>query len=175
MFCYPKTAMERMMKIQEVLLRAMAGKITWFQAAEILGFSDRHLRRIRERYQEFGYDGLFDRRLGKPSPKRVPLATVELVLRLYREQYFDLNVRHFHEKLQAEHQIDLSYTWVKVALQGAGLVARARKRGVHRQRRERRPLPGTAVLCTPSLSSTNSTCRLNQGEIGNEAHELSAR
>jgi Helix-turn-helix domain len=142
MFCYPKTAMERMMKIQEVLLRAMAGKITWFQAAEILGFSDRHLRRIRERYQEFGYDGLFDRRLGKPSPKRVPLATVELVLRLYREQYFDLNVRHFHEKLQAEHQIDLSYTWVKVALQGAGLVARARKRGVHRQRRERRPLPG---------------------------------
>jgi transposase len=142
MFCYPKTAMERMMKIQEVLLRAMAGKITWFQAAEILGFSDRHLRRIRERYQEFGYDGLFDRRLGKPSPKRVPLATVELVLRLYREQYFDLNVRHFHEKLQAEHQIDLSYTWVKAALQGAGLVARARKRGVHRQRRERRPLPG---------------------------------
>jgi transposase len=142
MFCYPKTAMERMMKIQEVLLRAMAGKITWFQAAEILGFSDRHVRRIRERYQEFGYDGLFDRRLGKPSPKRVPLATVELVLRLYREQYFDLNVRHFHEKLQAEHQIDLSYTWVKAALQGAGLVARARKRGVHRQRRERRPLPG---------------------------------
>jgi len=142
MFCYPKTAMERMMKIQEVLLRAMAGKITWFQAAEILGFTDRHLRRIRERYQEFGYDGLFDRRLGKPSPKRVPLATVELVLGLYRDQYFDLNVRHFHEKLQAEHQIDLSYTWVKAALQGAGLVARARKRGVHRKRRERRPLPG---------------------------------
>jgi Helix-turn-helix domain len=142
MFCYPKTAMERMMKIQEVLLRAMARKITWFQAAEILGFTDRHLRRIRERYQEFGYDGLFDRRLGKPSPKRVPLATVELVLGLYRDQYFDLNVRHFHEKLQAEYQIDLSYTWVKAALQGAGLVARARKRGVHRKRRERRPLPG---------------------------------
>jgi Helix-turn-helix domain len=142
MFCYPKTAMERMMKIQEVLLRAMARKITWFQAAEILGFTDRHLRRIRERYQEFGYDGLFDRRLGKPSPKRVPLATVELVLGLYRDQYFDRNVRHFHEKLKAEQQIDLSYTWVKAALQGAGLVARARKRGVHRKRRERRPLPG---------------------------------
>jgi hypothetical protein len=142
MFSYPKTAMERMMKIQEVLLRAMARKITWFQAAEILGFSDRHVRRIRERYQEFGYDGLFDRRLGKPSPQRVPLATVELVLGLYRDQYFDLNVRHFHEKLQAEHQIDLSYTWVKAALQGAGFVARARKRGVHRKRRERRPLPG---------------------------------
>ena len=139
---YWKAAMERAMKIQEVILRAMARKISWFQAAEILGFSDRHLRRIRERYEEFGYDGLFDRRLGKPSPKRVPLATVELVLGLYRDRYFDLNVRHFHEKLQAEHQIDLSYSWVKAALQGAGLVARARKRGVHRRRRERRPLPG---------------------------------
>ena len=65
------------MKIQEVLLRAMARKITWFQAAEILGFTDWHLRRIRERYEEFGYDGLFDRRRGQPSPKRVPLATEE--------------------------------------------------------------------------------------------------
>src|SRR5215472_5206170 len=139
---YSKAAMERAMKIQEVLLRAMARKITWFQAAEILGFSDRHVRRMRERYQEFGYDGLFDRRRGKPSPKRVPLATVETVLGLYREKYFDLNVRHFHEKLKGEHQIDLSYSWVKAALQGAGLVGRARKRGVHRRRRERRPLPG---------------------------------
>ena len=142
MLWYPKAATERMMKIQEVLLRAMAGKITWFQAAEILGFSDRHVRRIRERYEEFGYDGLFDRRLGKPSPKRVPLATVERVLGLYRERYFDLNVRHFHEKLQSEHHIELSYSWVKAALQGAGLVARARQRGVHRKRRQRRPLPG---------------------------------
>ena len=139
---YSKAAMERTMKIQEVLLRAMARKITWFQAAEILGFTDRHVRRIRERYEEFGYDGLFDRRRGQPSPKRVPLATVEKVLGLYREKYFDLNVRHFHEKLGEKHQIELSYTWVKAALQGAGLVARAKKRGVHRKRRPRRPLPG---------------------------------
>ncbi len=75
-------------------------------------------------------------------PKRVPLATVEQVLGLYREKYFDLNVQHFHEKLGTEHGIELSYTWVKQALQGAGLVARGRKRGVHRKRRERRPLPG---------------------------------
>src|ERR1700739_2004979 len=139
---YSKAARERTMKIQEVLLRAMARKITWFQAAEILGFTDRHVRRIRERYEEFGYDGLLDRRRGQPSPKRVPLATVETVLGLYREKYFDLNVSHFHEKLKREHQIDLSYTWVKAALQGAGWVARARQRGVHRKRRPRRPLPG---------------------------------
>jgi transposase len=142
MVCYSKAAMERTMKVQEVLLRAMARKITWFQAAEILGLSDRHLRRIRERYEEFGYDGLWDRRRGQPSRKRVPLVTVEAVLGLYRERYFDLNVSHFHEQWKTEHQIDLSYTWVKAALQGAGLVARASKRGVHRRRRERRPLPG---------------------------------
>jgi hypothetical protein len=79
---------------------------------------------------------------GKPSDKRIPLATVEEVLRLYQETYFDLNIRHFHEKLGEEHGITLSYTWVQKALQGAGLVARGRKRRKHRRRRERRPMPG---------------------------------
>jgi transposase len=129
---YLETAMERAMKVQEVMLQAMSKKITWWQAAEILGVSDRHMRRWRERYEEFGFRGLFDRRRGRPSPKRVPVATVERVLELYRERYFDLNVRHFHEKLEAEHEIRLSYSWVKGILQGAGLVARGRKRGVHR-------------------------------------------
>jgi transposase len=145
MVSYLKAAMERAMKIQEVILRAMANKITWWQAAEIVGISDRSMRRWRERYEEFGYDGLFDRRRGKPSPRRVPVAQVEQVLGLYREKYFDLNVSHFHEKLQQEHGIELSYTWVKMALQGAGLVAADKKRGVHRQRRERRPLPGMLI------------------------------
>jgi len=139
---YPKAAVERAMKVQEVVLRAIAKKITWWQAAEILGLSGRQLRRLRQRYEEQGYDGLMDRRRGKPSTRRVPLATVETVLGLYRDRYFDLNVAHFHEKLIAEHQVDLSYTWVKQALQGAGLAAREPKRGVHRKRRERRPLPG---------------------------------
>jgi transposase len=139
---YSKAAVERAMKVQEVILRAMAKKITWWQAAEIIGISDRQMRRWRERYEEFGYDGLFDRRRGQPSPQRVPLALVEQILGLYRDRYFDLNVQHFHEKLRAQHQITLSYTWVKAALQGAGLVERGRKRGVHRKRRERRPLPG---------------------------------
>ena len=142
MEAYPRAAMERAMKVQDVMLQAMAKKITWWQAAEILGISDRHMRRWRERYVEEGYNGLLDRRRGKPSRRRVPVATVERVFALYREKYFDLNVQHFHEKLQAEHGIELSYSWVKQALQGAGLAARGRKRGAHRKRRERRPLPG---------------------------------
>ena len=139
---YLRAAMERAMKVQEVMLQAMAKKITWFQAAEIIGISDRHMRRWRERYEEGGFRGLFDRRRGKPSPKRVPMAVLERVLELYREKYFDFNLRHFHEKLASKHQIELSYSWVKGVLQGAGLVARGRKRGVHRKRRPRRPLPG---------------------------------
>src|SRR5271166_6514365 len=134
--------MERAMKVEEVILRAIAGTITWWQAAEIIGISDRQMRRWRQRYEEFGVRSLYDGRRGKPSPKRVALAEVEKVLRLYREKYFDLNVRHFHEMLVAEHQVTLSYSWVKGLLQGAGLVAKERKRGVHRKRRPRRPLPG---------------------------------
>lgn len=130
------------MKIQEVILRAMAKKITWWQAAEIIGISDRQMRRWKRRYQEHGYDGLYDRRRGQPSPRRVPLGTVEKVLELYRETYRDFNVRHFHEKLGEQHGMRLSYTWVKLALQGAGLIAQGRQRGQHRQRRPRRPIPG---------------------------------
>ena len=139
---YTRAATERAMKVQEVILRAAAKQITWWQAAEIIGISDRQMRRWRERYEEFGFRGLFDRRRGKPSPKKVPLAVVERVLELYREKYFDLNLRHFHEKLSSQHQIRFSYSWVKGIVQGAGLRARGRKRGVHRQRRERRPIPG---------------------------------
>jgi transposase len=134
--------MERMMKVQEVLLRAMAKKITWWQAAEIVGVSARTMRRWRERLEEDGYDGLADRRKGVVSPKRVPLKICQQVLGLFRDRYYDLNMRHFHEKLKEEHGIELSYTWVQKALQGAGLVAKRSKRGTHRRRRPRRPMMG---------------------------------
>jgi transposase len=139
---YPARTLERAMTIKEVITRAMSGQINWIQAAEILGMSDRQLRRWRKRWEAHGYDGLFDRRTQQPSPKRVPVKQVEEVLGLYRERYFDFNVKHFVEKLHEEHQIDLSYTWVKTALQTAGLAARAPKRGAHRKARPRRPLPG---------------------------------
>ena len=139
---YSAAEMERMMKVQDVLLKAMAKKITWWAAAEIIGVTDRTMRRWRERLEKFGYEGLADRRKGKPSPRGIPVATVEKVLGLYKETYYDLNIRHFHEKLRDEHGIELSYTWVQQALQGAGLVAKRHKRGPHRRRRPRRPMVG---------------------------------
>jgi Helix-turn-helix domain len=133
---YPRTAVERTMKLHEVLLRASAGKIKWWQAAELMGISPRQLRRWRKRLAEQGHNGLLDRRRQKPS--------------LYRDKHFDLNVRHSREKLVEDHQIGLSYTWVKQALQAAGLVRRGAKRGVHRKRRERRPLPGIRTNFRPN-------------------------
>ena len=112
---YGVTARERMMRVQEIIFRAMAKKITWWQAAEIMGISDRQMRRRKRRYEAYGYDGLYDRRRGKPSPRRVPVETVEKVLELYQERCFDLNVQHFQEKLLEDHRIQLSYTWVKQA------------------------------------------------------------
>jgi len=139
---YPQSVLERAMKVQEVILRAMSGQIHWIQAAEIIGISDRQMRRWKDRYQEHGYDGLYDRRKKRPSPKRVPLKTAQEVLRLYREKYFDFNISHFYEKLQNEHNIDLSYNWIRIALQEAGLTKKRRRRDKHRKRRPRKPLTG---------------------------------
>lgn len=139
---YPEIAVEKAMKRQEIILRAYAKKISWIEAAEILGYSPRHLRRVRDKYEEVGFDGLVDGRLGRASPRRVPVAIVEQVLGLYREKYFDFNVSHFVEKLHEEHSMEVSYTWVKNLLQGAGLIAKNRPRKKHRKRRERKPLKG---------------------------------
>src|SRR5450432_3014664 len=115
--------MERMMKVQDVLLKAMAKKITWWAAAEILGVTDRTMRRWRQRLEKHGYVGLADRRKGKPSPQRIPVATMD-------------------EQLRDQHDIQVSYTSVQNALQGAGLEAKRHQRGPHRRRRARRPMPG---------------------------------
>jgi len=139
---YPKSALERAMKTQEVILRAMSGEIHWIDAAEILGISDRHMRRWKRRYELYGYDGLYDRRRKRPSPRRVPLETAEKVLRLYREKYFDFNMSHFYDKLTKHHDIHLSYNWIRLALEGAGLVEKRNRRDPHRKRRPRKPLVG---------------------------------
>src|SRR5262249_25843205 len=96
---YRAAAVERAMKVQEVIMRAMAKQITWWQAAEILGVTPRTIRRMKRNWRRAGFDGLYDHRHHRPSPKRVPVKTLEKVLELYRDKYSDFNVRHFHEKL----------------------------------------------------------------------------
>lgn len=135
---YSQAAVERAMKIQEVILRALSGEIHWFQAAEILGLSTRTMRRYRVGLEKWGYEGLFDRRRRSPSPRSVPVVEVRRILGLYRKRYRGWNVRHFYERARREHGVRVSYTFVKQALQAAGLVAKHKARGRHRRRRERR-------------------------------------
>ena len=135
---YPEAAWERVMTVQEVMLKALSGEVHWFRAAEILGWSPRTLRRWRERYETHGHSGLIDRRLLRPSRRRVPPLQVELVLRLYRERYAGFNVRHFHQIARREHGVTVSYSFVKQTLQAARLVKKQRTRGRHRRRREPR-------------------------------------
>ena len=139
---YPVGAVERAMKVQEVILRALSGQLTWLQAADVLGRSPRSIRRLRWRYEHYGYDGLVDRRRQTPSPKRAPVAEVERMLHLYRAHYQGFNVRHFLRKARRDHGIPFCYAFVKQALQGAGLVPKHRARGRHRRRREPRPCFG---------------------------------
>lgn len=139
---YSTAVMERAMKIQEVILRAMSGEIHWFRAAEIAGLSVRTLRRYRAGLEKWGYEGLFDHRRRTPSPRSVPLVEAKRILHLYRERYRGWNVRHFFQTACREHGVWASYTWVKAALQGAGLVGKRKARGRHRRRRERRACIG---------------------------------
>ena len=134
-------AVERAMKLQEVILRALSGALTWLQAADILGLDPRTLRRWRARFEANGALGLYDQRR-QPSRRHAPALEVQRILRLYRDTYRGFNVRHFHQLARREHGVTLSYSFVKLALQDAGLVRKRRARGPHRRRREPRPCFG---------------------------------
>ena len=104
--------------------------------------SERSFHRYRQRYEEEGPDGLFDRRLGKASARRVPADQVAWVFDEYRTRYRGWTVKHFHDHLRERHGFAWSYTWTKAVLQRAGLVPRAPRRGAHRRRRPRKPCVG---------------------------------
>jgi transposase len=131
-----------MQKFRDVLGRWEHGELSMLEAGELLGVSERQFRRYRDRYEEDGLAGLIDGRLGKPSPKRVPVADVRLMLELYRHSYRGWNVKHFHEHLVRDHNFRWGYSWVKTQLHAAGLVERAKRRGAHRRKRERKPCEG---------------------------------
>lgn len=139
---YAPAAVERAMRVQEVILQARNRTISWLEAADILGIRPRTMRRWKLKMERHGMVGLFDKRRRVPSLRRTPVAEVDRILALYRETYRGYNVRHFHETIVREHRVSQSYSFVKQVLQGAGLVRKGRLRGPHRQRRERRTCLG---------------------------------
>src|SRR5216684_1829000 len=132
----------RMLKFRDVLSRWERRELSMMEAGELLGMSERQFRRYRERFEEEGEAGLIDRRLGKLSEKRIEAAEIDRMLKLYRTVYRGWNVKHFHEHGVREHRFTWGYTWTKTQLHAAGLVERAKRRGAHRRKRERKPCEG---------------------------------
>ena len=132
----------RMIKFLDVLGRYEASEFSQLDAAELLGVGERTFRRWRRRFEDEGEAGLLDRRLGKASGKRVPTDREDEVERLYRTRYCGFTAKHFHEHLVSDHRFSWGYTWTKGFLHSKGLLERAVRRGAHRRKRPRRPLPG---------------------------------
>jgi len=122
--------------------RSLSGE----EAGELLGMSGRNFRRLCVRYEEEGVEGLRDRRIGRVSPRRAPEGELARMQELYRERYSDFTVKHFHEQLVGRHNYWLSYTVTRLSLQAAGLAKKAKRRGAHRKKRVRRPLPGMLLF-----------------------------
>lgn len=129
------------MRFEELYGRQQRRELTMGEAAEMLGVTERTFRRWRDRYDTDGAEGLQDRRLGRPSGRALPLDEVLRMMPLYESRYTGWTVKHFHERWHAEHGGTRSYTWAKKTLQAVGHVARAPRRGAHRKKRPRKPLP----------------------------------
>ena len=134
------------LRFEEALERYRKRRLTADEAGEVLGMSGRNFRRMVVRYDEEGVEGLRDRRLGRPSPRRAPAGELTRMQILYQERYRDFTVKHFHEQLQKRHDYKLGYTVTRLALQASGLAAKTKRRGTHRKKRARRPLPGMLLF-----------------------------
>ena len=133
------------MRFEELLERWHKGSLSHDEAAAALGVSERTLRRWRQRYEEDGADGLIDRRIGQPSPRRAPEDELERMRALYQQHYQGFTIKHFQEKLEKRHGYQLGYTTTRLYLQKTGVVPPAPRRGAHRRKRPRRPMRGMLV------------------------------
>jgi hypothetical protein len=141
----------RMARIIDAIGLHQAKKLSCVEAAELLGMSERHFRRLRDAYEERGAEGIIDRRRGRASGRRAGVDEIAWVIEAFRTRYFDFTAKHFHEAVHRRPMADgklfvRSYTWTKSVLQQRGLITRAPKRSAHRKKRARRPLPGMLVF-----------------------------
>ena len=141
----------RMARVLDAISSHRAGRLSCVEAGELLGFSERHFRRLRDAFEERGEDGLIDRRRGRVSARAADEAEAAWVAEMFRTRYFDFRIKHFHEQIMGMAMASgkpfrRSYTWTKSVLQFRGLTTKAPRRGVHRRKRERRPLPGMMLF-----------------------------
>jgi transposase len=134
----------RKMRFEEAYAGWNDGRLTQAEAAQILGMCERSFRRYLSRYEAEGLEGLNDRRFEHASNRLAPVDEVMALTERYRSRHSGWNVKHFHSWYKREGGTRC-YTWVKKRLQEAELVPKGTKRGAHRKRRERRPLPGMMI------------------------------
>ncbi|MEK7351495.1 MAG: helix-turn-helix domain-containing protein [Nitrospirota bacterium] len=130
------------MRFEELYARRQQWDVTMAEAAEMLGVRERTFRRWSGRYDAEGDGGVQDRRIGRLSARAVPLDEALRMMRWYEIRYTGWTVKHFHERWQTDHGGTRSYSWTKKTWQAAGHVTRAPRRGAHRKKRPRKPLPG---------------------------------
>src|SRR5229473_5066702 len=149
----------RAMTRREVIIKAIARQLSWVQAAEVLGITARHMRRIRRTIERYGMEALMDHRGGRPRRRRIKVGTVALLIRLKRDIYPDFSVQHFYEQVTEQHRVKVSYNWLRLMLQEAEVVEKEPARGKYRRRRERRPMVGMLVHLAPRPMSGSRVCR----------------
>jgi len=135
----------RMARIVEAIGRVRSRKLSCIEAAEFLGVSERHFRRLRDSYEEGGAEAIADKRRGRPASNKAPATAADFVAEQFRTRHYDFTPRHFHEELKREG-FRYGYTWTKSVLYLRGLVKPAKARGPHRKKRPRSPLPGMLVF-----------------------------
>lgn len=131
----------RRMRFEEVYGGWQERRLTQEEAARVLGVCQRTFRRLVNRYEDCGLEGLMDRRLSQASHRRAPVDEVLEVVEQYRASHEGWSAKHFYAWYRRDGG-RRSYTWVKSRLQEARLVAKAPGRGKHRKRRERSAWPG---------------------------------
>jgi hypothetical protein len=141
----------RMARVLDAIRSHHAKRLSCVEAGELLGLSERHFRRLRDAYEERGEEGLVDHRRGRVSGRGALEEEIAWTADTFRSRYFDFTVKHFHEQALGQTMSDgkpfkRSYSWTKSVLQLRGLTTKARRRGVHRRKRERRPLPGMMLF-----------------------------
>jgi len=133
----------RKMRFEEVYGGWQKRSLTQEEAAQILGVCRRTFRRLIDRYEESGLEGLADRRLSGGS-RRAPVDEVFRLVEQYKGKHAGWNAKHFYAWYRRSGGTR-SYTWVKCRLQEERLIAKAPGRGKHRKRRERAAWRGTML------------------------------
>ena len=105
--------------------------MTGQEAAEMLGVSLRHTRRLIASYRQAGAPALAHGNRGRPPTNKLDKQVREEIVRLAKAEYLDYNDTHFTEELAERHGIAVSTPTVRRLRRGAGLGS-PRKRRVPR-------------------------------------------